>query len=106
MCYEQTERCEHMLISLAKEGGKDVLADAVPPEVISAVAAWEGGGVKVDPVCLRASGDAIAPRPKTEGAQRQTPLQSVQIHSAGGLEINGRFGRTGGRKDVRSHAQI
>jgi hypothetical protein len=106
VCDEQTKRCEHVLISLAKEGGQDVLADAVPPEVISAVTSREAGGVEVDPVRLRASGDAIAPRPKSDRAQREAPLEPVQVHSAGGLEIDGRFGGIWAGKDVRSHTQI
>ena len=88
---EHPQRREHVLISLAQEGGQDVLADPVPPEVISAVAARERGGVEVDPVRLRTSGNAIPPRPDSGGPQRETPLEAVQVHSPGGLEVDGGF---------------
>src|SRR5215208_3519808 len=88
---QHPQRREHVLISFAEEGGQEVLADPVPPEVISAVAAREGGGVEVDPVRLRTAGDTITPCPESGGAQGETPLEAVQVHSPGGLEVNGRF---------------
>jgi hypothetical protein len=50
---------EYPLITFAEEGGENVLADPIAPEVIAAVAARERGGVEVDPMRLRAPADPI-----------------------------------------------
>ena len=104
MGYEKAKRREHALISFSKEGSQDVLADSVPPEVISAVAAREGGGGEVDPVSLRAAGDAIAPLPESGGVQRETPFEAVQGHTSSGVEVDAGIGEIPGRKDVGFHA--
>ena len=85
---QRSERGEHPLVSLSKQGGEDVLADALAPEVIAAVTAGEAGSVEVYPMGLAAAGNPVAARRDPVALQLQAALQTAELHPAGGSKID------------------
>src|SRR5699024_5856527 len=86
--HQLPQRGQYALVSLAQQGGQDVLADLVAPEMITAVAAWKAGGIEVDPVGLFTASDVV---PAGAGACRAKPkaaLESIEIYPDG-VEIDG-----------------
>ena len=82
------QRPHYALVAFTEEGGEDVLADALAPEVIAAVAAGVAGRVEIHPVHLVATTDAVAPIPYALALETKTALEAGEIHSAGGVEID------------------
>lgn len=87
--YEPTDLAQDHLVPLAYERGENVLADRVAPEVIGAVAAWEGGSVQVHPVGLGASGEVIAAVANLFSVQPEAAFQTGAIYTTGGVEVDG-----------------
>lgn len=57
---DQAPECrEHPLIALPEQGGEDVLAEMIAPDVVAAIAAGQAGGVEVNPMGLHPAGDAV-----------------------------------------------
>ena len=87
--HQPSDLAQNHFVALADEGSENVLADRVAPEVIGAVAAREGGRVKVYPVRLRASGKVIAAVPDSLAVQPQAALQTRAVHASGRVKIDG-----------------
>jgi hypothetical protein len=88
-CEETGQRRQDALVSFTQERGQNVFADAVAPQVIAAVAARVGGGAKVDPVLVAAvAGDAVTAIADALTMEPEAPLQSIEVHAAGGLEVD------------------
>jgi hypothetical protein len=77
-----------VLVPFTQECGQHVFADAIPPQVIAAVATRMGWCVKIDPVNLSATGDPIAAVADAFAAQRQTSLEPIEVDATGRLEID------------------
>jgi hypothetical protein len=93
---------EDAFIALAQQGGEDVLADLLSPQVVAAIAAGDAGGVQVHPVELFAPLDAIAAGADASGMELQAALQTVQIDASEGVEVDGGFRHFGFLKPVCS----
>jgi hypothetical protein len=87
---EASHIAEHHLVSLPDEGSEDVFADRIAPEMVGAVAAWEGVGVEIHPVWLRASREVIAAVANSLAVQTQTALETRAVHPSGRVKIDGR----------------
>jgi hypothetical protein len=91
-CEKSRQRRDDALVPLTQECGQNVFADPFAPQVIAAVAAGMGGGVEVDPVVLSSSGDAVAAGADALTPKPEASLQSVEVDTTGGVEIDQHFG--------------
>jgi hypothetical protein len=91
---QRLECGEDPFVSLAEQGGQDVLADPLAPEVIGAVAPGEVGGVEVHPVAVLASIDAESARADPLGAEPEASLQAVEI-DPDSFEVDCELGQAG-----------
>jgi hypothetical protein len=85
---EPAERGENPLIPFPKEGGEDVLADLLPPEMVTAVAARQVRGEQVHPMVVDAAGDPVPPGADTNGLELEAALETGQVDGNSG-EIDG-----------------
>ena len=92
---ESWQRRDDALVPLTQECGQNVFADAFPPQVIAAIAAWVGGGVEVDPMILGSSGDAVPSRGYSLTAKPKASLQTVEIDATSCVEVDEDFVRHG-----------
>ena len=76
-----------MLVSLAEQHREDVLADAVPPEVVAAVAARETFRVQIHPVRLAAAPHAVAAPADALDAEREGAFEPPGFDPAGGSDV-------------------
>ncbi len=99
---EAPQSGEHPLIAFAQEGGEDVLADLLAPEVVAAIAPGQLGAEQVHPMGLKAAGNPVA-----AGADA-VPFELEAALEAPG--IDGNSGKVDGRPGhgtlAREHPQI
>ncbi len=60
--------------------------------MIAAITAWQGAGVEIDPVRLRAARHPVPARCGTSGMELNGALEAVEVHAAERGEIDGGMG--------------
>jgi hypothetical protein len=65
-----------------------MLADAVSPKVVAAIAPRVVRRVKIDPVFLGSAGEVVSTLADPVSSERETALEPLDIHPACPLEIN------------------
>ena len=85
---QRSERPDDRLIALAEEGGEDVLADPIPPEMVAAVAARNRCCVEVDPVIVVAAYHMVSAFADPPSFELEASFQPVQVNAAGPVEID------------------
>src|SRR5690606_28979991 len=88
--HELGERGDHVLVALAEQHGEDEFADAVPPQVVAAVATRESFCVQIHPVRLTAAPDLVASPADAADAEREGTLESAGVDPAGGADVPAR----------------
>jgi hypothetical protein len=76
------DRGEDAFIALPEQGGEDVLADLVAPEMVATVTAGHIGRVEIHPVDLVATLDPVPPRADVRSVELKTALQAIRIDAA------------------------
>jgi hypothetical protein len=85
------DRGEDALIALPEQGGEDVLADLVAPEMVATITPRHVGRVEIHPVDLLATLDPVPPRADVRSVELQTALQAIRI-DAERSEVDRGFG--------------
>jgi hypothetical protein len=85
------ERAHHALVALSDQRGKNVLADAVAPEMIAAVAPRMSGAVEIYPVVLRTARKMVSAVTHSVAFERETALEAGNVDTPGHLEIDSWF---------------
>ena len=88
---ERAERANDGVVPLAEEGREDVLADALAPDVVTAVAARDRHRVQIYPVIVIAPNDVVPPIAYAASLELEAPLEAVQIDAARSVEIDVRL---------------
>ena len=92
-----------MLVPLAEQDGEDVLADAIPPKVVAAIAAREPASVQVHPVGLAAAPHLVPAAADATDAERERAFEPCGIDAAGGAGVPVRVVAPAGPHDATSN---
>ena len=82
------KRADDGVVPFAEQGGQDVLADLVPPQVIAAVTPRYGGGVEVDPMIVVAAYDVVSAFTDTPSFELEASFQPVEVDPTSSFEID------------------
>ena len=93
---ETPQSGEHPLIAFAQEGGEDVLADLLAPEMVAAVAPGQLCAEQVHPMSLDAARNPVAAGTDAVPFELEAALEARRIDGDSG-KVDGRLGHGNAR---------
>ena len=78
----------HALISFSDQRGEDVFADALAPEMVTAITPRMVGGVQIDPMILGAAGEMVNAFSDAASLEREASLEAADVNATGPLKID------------------